>query len=382
MDAPLVIIGTGLAGYALLRALRHVDHRREICMIGADAASAWSRGQLHDGLARGREAGELVLATAEQMAHRFGATILPHRRVLAIDRERKIVRTDGGEQPERAWSQLVIATGAEALRPATARGSGAARILTVSSLAEYAYLRSELAGRRRVTVLGGGVAGCELAENLLRGGCEVSLLEPGNRLLGDRFPGLCADRVAGALHTAGVRLRLEDGVQRVERRAGELEVTTLAGVHMVADVVIAALGSRPRTRLARDAGLDVARGIVVDSGLRTSAADIFALGECAQMAGRLFTLPDDTETAGRVLAGVLSGQPGRMRWQARVLRLQLESCPVAICEPPPLAGEWHESATARGVRALFHDVGGALRGFALVGEATAETQRLLGRVMR
>jgi len=377
MGAPLLIVGTGMAGYGLLRALRHVDRRMTVCMVAADNAAAYAKFQLPGALAKRREVGDLVLATAEQMAHRYDASILPRTRALRIERTRRVLPTSSGEL---AYGQLVIATGAEPLRPAAIRGSGAGSVLTVGSLAEYAYLRSELAGRRRVVVLGGGASGCEFADNLLRGGCEVTLLEPDNRLLGGRLPGLCSERVAGALHTAGVRLRLEDGIQRIEQAGDELEITTLSGARLNAEVVIAVLGNAPRVQIARDAGLDIAHGIVVDARLRTSDPDIFALGECAEMGGRLFTLSDDIDAGARVLAGVLTGGHTPLRWQARSLRLQLECCPTVLCEPPPIAGEWHESATARGVRALFHDLTGRLRGFVLVGEAVGDAHHLLSHI--
>lgn len=382
MDAPLVIVGTGFAGYALLRALRQRDRHREIHLIGAGEASVYAKDQFPAGLAHRRDADELVIATAEQMAYRFEATITPHRRVLAIDPASRVLRTDNPAQPEQIWSQLVLATGAESLRPANVRGGGAASVLTVGSLAEYAYLRSELAGRGRVAVVGGGVPGCELAESLKRGGCEVTLLESDPHLLGGSVPTLCAERIADALAAAGVRIRTEDGVQRIDQGMDELHVTMLGGKPLAVDVVVAALGTRPRVQLARAAGLDVAAGIVVDAALRTSAEAIHALGGCAEVEGRVFELGEDIEFGAQVLADVLAGHGARMRWKARVRRLNLECCAVAICKPPPVAGEWHESATARGVRALFHDRAGTLRGFVLVGDPVGESGKLLAHVAR
>ena len=382
MAEPLVIVGTGFAGYALLRALRQRDRHREIHMVGADEAAAYSKDQLPAGLAHRRDADELVIATAEQMAYRFEATITPHRRVLAIDPASRMLRTDNPAQAEQAWSQLVLATGAESVRPANVRGSAAASVLTVGSLAEYAYLRSELAGRRRVAVVGGSIRGCELAESLKRGGCEVTLLESDPQLLGGSVPALCAERIAAALAAAGVRIRTEDGIQRIDQGMSELHVTMLGGKPLAVDVVVAALPTRPRVQLAQAAGLDVAAGIVVDAALRTSAETIHALGGCAEFEGRVFELGEDIEAGAQALADVLAGHGARMRWKARVRRLNLDCCAVAICEPPPVAGEWHESATARGVRALFHDRAGTLRGFVLVGDPAGESGRLLGRVAR
>ena len=123
-------------------------------------------------------------------------------------------------------------------------------------------------------------------------------------------------------------------------------------------------------------------GVVVDRQLRTSEPDIFALGECAELIGRGFNTQEDIESAASVLATNLSGGAARMHWTPRVQRLQIESCPTVLCDPPPVAGEWQETATVSGVKGLFHDRRGALRGFALVGSAVDEADRLLGRLPR
>jgi rubredoxin-NAD+ reductase len=368
-----------MAGYGLLRSVRHIDRRRRVWVYTADDGCAYTKSQLACGLARGKMPSELVLATSEQMAHRLDATIVTHTEVRAIDRARHRLITDRGEH---AYGQLVLALGACPVRPTPLRGSAASQVLTLASLADYRYFRSELDGRRRVVVLGGGLPGCEFAEGLLRAGCDVTLFEAGSRLAGDKLPGLCAARVARALHSAGVCVRLEDGVHSVEQALDELELTTLSGQHLAADLVVAALGTRPRAALARDAGLAVGHGIIVDHQLRTADPDIFAVGECVELGGRLFTLSEDIEAAARVLAAVLTGAGARIGWQPRMQRLQLECCPAVLCEPPPIAGEWQESATRKGVRAVFHDRRGALRGFALVGEPIGEAARLYGQLRR
>ncbi len=377
MSTPLVIVGSGMAGYGLLRAVRHVDRGRRVWLYTADDGCAYAKSQLACGLARGKMPGDLVLASAEQMAHRLDASIFTHTRVRAIDRERRVIHTDRGEQ---AYGELVLALGARPLRPAPLRGNAASQVLTLANLADYRYFRNELDGRRRVAVLGGGLLGCEVAEGLVRAGCEVTLFEPGNRLLADLLPVLCGARVARTLHAAGVEVRLEDGVQSIEQGLEDLELLTLSGQRLTAELVVAAVGTRPTAAIAADAGLAIGRGIVVDHQLRTSDPAIYAVGECAELGGRLFVLHEDIEAAARVLAGVLTGTQARMSWQPRLQRLQLECCPTVVCEPPPVAGEWQESATPRGVRALFHDRRGTLRGFALVGESVSEAARFFGAI--
>lgn len=374
---PLVIIGTGAAGYGLLRAVRRRDQTRDIVLITSDDGAAYSKAELPFGMQTRKEAGELVLATARQMSQRFDATVLTHTRVQTIDRGCHTLMTARRQIP---YSRLVLATGAEAVRPARMRGSAVDQVLTLTTLADYRYFRNELAGRRRVVIHGGSVAGCEFADNLTRAGYEVTLFEPGNRLLGSVLPALSASRLARLLDKTGVRVVLEDGVTRVEHGVDALELTTRAGQRVVADVLVAAVGSRPRTRLAQDAGLTIGRGIKVDTVLRTAEPDIYALGECAEVGGRLLALPEDIEAACRVLADHLLGGNAQVRWTPRMQQLQLEACPVVLCEPPSISGEWYESATPRGVKAFFHDHAGDLRGFVLVGDTADEAEQCFKRL--
>lgn len=378
MSEPLVIIGAGAAGYGLLRALRHAEPRRRIWVITADDGSAYAKSQLTSALGRSKEAVELVVATADQIAHRYDATILTRQKVQRIDRERKELVTASGTQP---YGQLVIATGAEPVPPSALRGTAAAAVLTLGSLGDYAYLRRQLAGRSRVLVLGGDLDGCETAAALVRASCDVTLLEPRNRLLGGTMPGLFAARVERALRDRGVRVMIEDGLQRLDHDPDGLDATTLAGLHLSAEVAVAALGSRPRVAIAQDAGLAVRRGIVVDAGLRTADPDIFAVGECAELDQRGFRLVEDIDAGVQTLAAILAGhRSARVRRQPRLQRLQIEGCALVLCEPPPMSGEWQETATAQGVVSLFHDHHGRLRGFALAGQKVHEAARLLAQV--
>ncbi len=378
--APLVIVGSGLAGYGLLRALRRGGAERPVIMLTRDDGAAYFRADFPAALAAGRAARDLVVARAEHMAHRMSARIVTHTTVQALDRTVRRVLTDTGEHE---YGQLVLALGAEPVRPATLRGTASTQLLTIANLAEYSYFTGAIAGRKRIVVLGGDVAACELVGQLRVAGFETTLLESGGRLMQGRMPALCARFVHRALAAAGVRILLENGLQRMDQGPDELHLTTLAGDAMRADVVVAACGTRPRVALAQAAGLDLGpgRGVAVDARLGTSDGAIFALGECAEFNGRLFALPDDVEQSALVLAGVLEGKPARMRWQPRVRDPRLPGCPALLCEPPAVAGEWQERADARGVSAQFIDVAGDLRGFVLLGAAVESRDRLLARLV-
>lgn len=378
-EAPLVIVGSGLAGYGLLRALRRGGAERPVTVLTRDDGAAYFRADFPAALAAGRAARDLVVARADHMAHRMSARIVTHTTVQSLDRASRRVLTDTGVHE---YGQLVLALGAEPVRPANLRGSASAQLLTIANLAEYSYFSGMIAGRKRIVLLGGSVSACELAGQLRVAGFETTLLDAGARLMQACMPALCARFVHRALVAAGVRILLENGLQRMEQGQDELGLTTLGGDVLRADVVVAAGGTRPRVALAQAAGLDLGsgRGLAVDARLNTSDAAIFALGECAEFEGRLFALPDDIEQSALVLAGVLAGKAARMRWQPRVRDLRFPGCPALLCEPPAVAGEWQERADARGVSAQFIDVAGSLRGFVLLGDAVASREHWLARL--
>lgn len=379
LAAPVLIVGTGAAGYGLLRALRRLDAQQPVALVTRDDGAAYSRTQLPSGMAEGREARDLVIASAEQMAHRLAATVHVQTQVLHVDRERAVAITERGEL---AYSRLVLATGSEAVRPGGIRGSAADRILTVANLAEYRYFRHQLSGRGRVVLLGGGLTACEFADHLARAGYTVTLLEPGSRLLGHQLPALCAGRLARLLTAGGVRVMLESGIQRAEQGAEGLELTLRSGAVRTADVVLALGGSRPRTCLAHDADLEVRSGIVVDEDNRCGDPRIFALGSCAELAGRGRAYAQDMDDACVALARTLTGGASRAEWRQPLCRLELDRVPFVMCAPPPVGGEWHEVATVRGVTACFEDQRGDLRGFALLGEPAGRADELYRRLAR
>ncbi|MBL8446108.1 MAG: FAD-dependent oxidoreductase [Zoogloeaceae bacterium] len=376
MEANLVIVGSGLAGYSLLREFRRFDSVTPVTVLTADDGAAYSKGDLVVGLARDRRPGDLVIATAEQLAFRYQARIQPFTRVVRIDRATRTVEAPGGAVP---WQRLVLATGAQAVVPRL-RGTGMNRVLSVASLSDYAYLKAELAGRRRIALLGGSRWGCELADALVRNGYEVHLFESQARLFSGALPGLCSTRLARTLERSGIRLYLDSGVQRVDREVGGLKLFPYSGDPILVDLVLATQGTEPRVDLAREAGLAVGRGIQVDGRLATSDPDIFAVGECAEVQGRVVSLMADIEASSQHLAAILAGRPARLPNHPRIDALALPDCPLVLCAPPSVPGEWQERADREGVRATFTDDRGRLRGFALLGAAVADRDRLLAEV--
>lgn len=372
-SSPVLIVGGGAAGYAVLRELRRRDTAADIELLTADDGNAYDQASFAPAIAEGRRASSLVLATAVEMAERYSATIRPHTKVLAVDPAARSVRAVNGVL---GYHRLVLATGSEALRPPHMAGNAAGLTLSAGNLDEYRYFRHELEGRRRVVILGGTEQGCVYADALCRAGYEVSIFETGGRLFDGFLPALSSSRLAQALSRRGVRVEFEDGIARVDQGVAGFELTTLSGRTVSAEMVLSAGVRRARVQLARAAGLAVERAIVVDRSMRTSDGDIFALGACAEFAGRTLGRTADIDECARIVVDRLCGGETVFRDLPRPRRIMLDACPLLICEPPGIAGEWLETADTAGVEALFHDNSGNLRGYVLIGDRLDRADRL------
>jgi rubredoxin-NAD+ reductase len=172
-------------------------------------------------------------------------------------------------------------------------GSGADEILSINDLADYARFRQALAGCGSVAILGAGLIGCEFANDLCSAGHAVALIDRASMPLARLLPERTGVVFAKALGQRGIRFYLGRGVARVERLQAGYRLTLDDGEHVDADLVVSAISLVPRTALASSAGIAVEQGIRTDAWCRTSAPDVYALGDCAALDGKLqpYVLP-------------------------------------------------------------------------------------------
>jgi rubredoxin-NAD+ reductase len=156
-----------------------------------------------------------------------------------------------------------------------------------------------------------------------------------------------------------------------------VRITLADGAVFDADVVLSAIGLKPRITLARAAGLKTNRGIVVGRSLETSAPDVYALGDCAEVEGLVLPFVMPIMHAARALAATLAGKPTPVSYPAMPVVVKTPACPTVVSPPPAGAtGSWSITADDESVKALFLGAGGKLLGFALNGKATAERAAL------
>lgn len=370
---PIVIVGSGLAGYTLLKEIRKRDTATPVTLVTADDGAFYSKPSLSNALATGRTAAALASAGAEKMAADQNATVLTHTRVTAIDTQGQRIRTDKGELE---YGKLVLALGADLL-PHGLAGSGAAGVLAVNDLADYAAFRSAIDGKQRVAVLGGGLIGCEFANDLAHAGFAVDVVHLGEWPLERLLPVEAGRRLADSLAPLGVAWHFGRTGKSVERTANGYQVALDNGETLEADVVLSAIGLRPRTLLAQAAGIPVGRGIQTNGLLETGAPNVYAMGDCAEVEGLNLPYVQPLMVQARALAATLAGTPTPVVYPAMPVMVKTPAHPVAVL-PPRIgaAGSWKVECGDSGICALHLSETGQLQGFALTGSETARRNAL------
>ncbi|WGV22494.1 FAD-dependent oxidoreductase [Pseudomonas putida] len=369
MTSPVVIIGTGLAGYNLAREFRKLDAQTPLLLITADDGRSYSKPMLSTGFAKQKDADGLCMAEPGAMAEQLNAEIRTHTRISGIDPGHK--RLWIGEEAVE-YRDLVLAWGAQTVQ-VPIEGDGGDRVFPINDLEDYARFRAAAFGKQRVLVLGAGLIGCEFANDLSLGGFQVDVVAPCEQVMPTLLHPAAATAVQAGLQDLGVRFHLGPVLTRLQQVAQGLEAHLSNGSVIACDLVVSAIGLRPRTDLAAAAGLQTNRGVCVDRQLRTSHANIFALGDCAEVDGinLLYVMP--LMSCARALAQTLAGKPTTVAYGPMPITVKTPACPLVVSPPPQgHEGTWQVEGQGSDLKVLCLDADGKLLGYALTGAAVME----------
>ncbi len=368
----IVILGTGLAGYNLAREIRKRDKDVELILITQDDGAFYSKPMLSNALAKKKLPDDLPMADVEKMRADLNAAVMTDTTVTAIDADNKTLSL---QNETINYDKLVLAVGASPIQ-LPIKGDAADDIVVVNNLVDYREFRQRLEGKQSVAIIGPGLIGCEFANDLVQAGYRADVIGPDETPLGRLLPtqiGLAAQQ---ALKEAGVNWHLQTVVDEVNRQPSGYQLSLQNGEQLQADVVLSAIGLRANKQLAESVGIKCNRGILVNRQLETSHADIYALGDCAEVSGHFLPFVLPIMQCVRALAATLCGEPTDVSYPAMPVLVKTPSYPLIVSPPHRDAqGAWEITQVGQGLKGLFMHEGNLL-GMALGGEAVSEKQAL------
>ncbi len=310
----IVIIGGVAGGMSAATRLRRLDESAEITVIERSGHVSFANCGLPyhiGGVIEKRSS--LLLQTPASLGARFNLDVRILHEAVRIDRERRVVVVRdlaSATDEELPYDALVLSPGARPVRPPI---PGIERALSLRDIEDTDLMVEELRRARSAVVIGGGFIGVEMAENLVHRGVETALVEATSQIMAPLDPEM-AEPVHEHIRRIGVRLHLDASVTAI----GDRDVTLSTGEHLPADVVVAAIGVRPESTLATDAGLEIGPrgGIAIDERFRTSDPHIYAVGDAVEKTDgldgteALVPLANTANRQGRFVADVITGRPG------------------------------------------------------------------------
>lgn len=372
-SSSIVIIGSGLAGFTLVREIRKLDKAIPITLITREPGYFYSKPMLSTALASKKESDQLISTTAEGMATQLAINILSETEVSAIDTTAQSLQTSKGAI---SYAKLVLTLGADQIR-IPLEGNAADEVLTVNDLEDYAKFRNAIASKKKVAILGAGLIGCEFANDLVLGDYEVDVIDLAPQVLGRLLPEAAAKELQDKLSDAGVRWHFSTTAKTINRNGDAIQISLANGEAISCDVVLSAVGLKPRLDLAKAAGIKTGVGIQVNRELETSEKNIYSLGDCAEVEGLVLPYVMPIMQAARALAPTLLGQVTALSYPAMPVMIKTPALPTVVSPPAKDSeGQWKTTGIDGGIEARFESPDGKLLGFALLGTATAQRAAL------
>lgn len=361
MHAPIVIIGSGFAAYHLVKTIRRLDVQIPIQVFTAHDGAEYNKPDLSHVFSRQQTAQDLVIQSGDAFAQEHNIELFCETRVDKVDTQAQQIVANGRRYP---YSKLVFATGAKTFVPPM-NGNASDDVMTLNSLQEYQSSQRQIGQAKRVLVIGGGLIGVEMAMDLAQAGKAVTVVEPNSRLLANLIPDFVALPLENQLKQQEIQLLLDQQVLQVNKQTEGLEVTLNSEQRLEVDAIISAAGIRPNSALAQAAGITVNRGIAVDNQLQTSVEHVFALGDCAEIEGRMMPYLQPIILSANVLAKQLLSQPAQLVLSPMMVKVKTPSYPIQLAGNVTQVANWSVQISQEGI----------------VAKAKNEQQQLIGFVV-
>ena len=363
----VVIIGAGLAGWHVIDAIRAKDKDIPITLITADSGDRYHKPMLTMAISQNKSASDLVRATGNDAAEAANVNLLANTEVSDIDADSQQLYLVSANRSDPAntsyatisYDKLVLAMGAHPIFPQSLPED---LVWHVNHIERFGQLQEKLAaGSQHVAIVGAGMVGTEIAEDLLKAGHEVTLIDLNDAPLSQMLPPKATARIAQAVKSQGINFLGGCQVSSVTRNNdGKLQVsyepltsgadTDTDGTAaqqpepLIVDHVIASTGLLVDDKLPAAAGVEFNRrtGIVVDATtLRTNASSIYAIGDCMSINGVAcrYVAPLRAQAA-TIADDILGHEHGGYEHKPPMIRLKNKAISVMVTGVPQAAGNW------------------------------------------
>lgn len=304
MSEKLVIIGNGMApGRMLEHLLEQAPGRYTVTIFNAEPRVNYDRIMLSPVLS-GEKAFEEIIIHGDGWYIANNITLYKGHKIVAIDRVAKTVTSDHGVT--EPYDKLVIATGSVPfIIPVP--GHDLPGVLTYRDLDDVQAMMLAAQSRAKAVVIGGGLLGLEAAAGLNAQGMDVTVLHVMPTLMERQLDPAAGYLLQRAVEQRGIKVITKANTKAITGNGKVGQVELADGTVIPATLVVMAVGIRPNSALAKEAGIAVNRGIVVDAGMRSNDPDIYALGECAEVNGQVYGLVAPLYEMARVAARQLAG---------------------------------------------------------------------------
>lgn len=376
--APIVIIGSGFAALQTIKMIRNSNTELPITVITADQGVEYNKPSLSHVFSEQQRPDDLVTHTAEQLEQKYCVSMITNTQVASLDTDDHTLITEHGER--YSYSKLVLATGANTFVP-PALTEHKASLLTMNSLKEFSQGYERLQTANSVAVIGGGLIGVELALDLQSSGKQVTIVEPASSLLASLLPRFISGELENALADAEVQIKTNSQVAEiVDNEANKTlwlesptSTTNEQKQSLDVDEIIIAAGLKPNMILAQQAGIATQRGILVNEQMQTSAPDVYAIGDCAEIDGQIRAYLQPAILSANVLAKQLLGQPSKLALPHMMTKVKTLKYPVLFSGTFGKNARWEASIKPTGIIARAFDGSDKMVGFVVTGEDSSSS---------